>query len=211
MSTFEKNVFVNCPFDEDYRQILIALLFTIRSMGYVPRLALEESDCGTIRIQKITRLIEESRIGIHDLSRMEARKKGECSRMNMPFELGIDYAAKILSHSVENWARKKLLILESQKYQYQKAISDLSGCDIKSHNNDPLEVIKAIRNWFLVEEKIPLPSYNKIWYAFNDFNAFLSEELLKSGHKLDEISGIPVPEVLAHIDTWQMRKALVAA
>ena len=88
---FEKNVFINCPFDEDYRQILLGIVFTILYFGYKPRLSSESADSAETRIQKILCLIEESKFGIHDLSRIVSTGKDEHYRMNMPFELGIDY------------------------------------------------------------------------------------------------------------------------
>jgi len=89
--TFGKNVFINCPFDEAYRPLLEPLLFTIVSFGYCPRIAAERSDSGESRLSKIAELVAESKYSIHDLSRLKAPKAGALQRMNMPFELGIDY------------------------------------------------------------------------------------------------------------------------
>ena len=50
---FSDNVFVNCPFDEEYLPLLRQLLFTIIYLGLKPRIALEELDSGAPRIQKI--------------------------------------------------------------------------------------------------------------------------------------------------------------
>jgi len=55
---FEKNVFVNCPFDNDYRQLLVGIVFTIVYFGYNPRLSLERADSGETRIDKILSLIK---------------------------------------------------------------------------------------------------------------------------------------------------------
>lgn len=82
---FENNVFVNCPFDEKYLEILRSILFTIIYLGFNPRIALERLDSGQPRIQKIVSMIEESKYAIHDLSRIRAEKKGEYFRLNMPF------------------------------------------------------------------------------------------------------------------------------
>lgn len=67
---FDKNVFVNCPFDNDFRQLLLGIVFTIIYFGYRPRLSLERADSAENRIDKITSLINESKFGIHDLSRL---------------------------------------------------------------------------------------------------------------------------------------------
>jgi hypothetical protein len=70
--TFEKNVFVNCPFDEAYLSLLRPILFVILDLGLTPRIALESLNSGKARIEKIIRLIEESKYAIHDLSRLRA-------------------------------------------------------------------------------------------------------------------------------------------
>jgi len=147
---FEKNVFINCPFDEEYRQLLLGIVFTVKYFGYIPRLALERADSAESRISKITQLIKESRFGIHDLSRMVSEGKDEHYRMNMPFELGMDYGCQKLKGG--KWARKKLLVLEKEKYRYHKALSDLSGSDIKNHDNEVSKIVTAVRNWLVTEE-----------------------------------------------------------
>lgn len=38
---FETNVFVNCPFDDDYLPLIRPLLFTIIYLGLTPRITLE--------------------------------------------------------------------------------------------------------------------------------------------------------------------------
>ena len=97
-AAFDSSVFINCPFDEDYHPLLRPLLFTILYLGFTPRIALERSDSGENRIDKISELIASSKYSIHDLSRLKARRAKEFYRMNMPFELGIDYGARRLAH-----------------------------------------------------------------------------------------------------------------
>lgn len=70
-SGYEKNVFINCPFDDEYRALLDAMVFAIHDCGFVPCCALEESDGGDVRLDKIKRLVQSSRYGIHDISRTE--------------------------------------------------------------------------------------------------------------------------------------------
>jgi len=133
---YEKNVFINCPFDDEYLSLLRPILFTIIYLGFIPRISLESFDSGKPRFNKICELIEQSKYSIHDLSRIKARKKGEYFRLNMPFELGLDIGCRIFQK--EKYSDKKHLILEKEKYRYQAAISDLSNSDIKSHKNDPM-------------------------------------------------------------------------
>lgn len=91
---FSRNVFVNCPFDSKYVALLRPLLFTLVYLGYVPRIASESLDSGKPRIEKIVELITESKFSIHDLSRLQSLKEGEFYRLNMPFELGIDFGCR---------------------------------------------------------------------------------------------------------------------
>jgi hypothetical protein len=87
---FDRNVFVNCPFDEAYLPLLRPILFVTLYLGLTPRIALENLDSGRPRIEKIIALIEQSKYAVHDLSRMQAERAGEYYRLNMPFELGLD-------------------------------------------------------------------------------------------------------------------------
>jgi len=85
---FNRNVFVNCPFDDEYLPLLRPLLFCLIYLGFSPRIALESLDSGKPRYDKIVLLIQQSKYAVHDLSRLQASKAGEFYRLNMPFELG---------------------------------------------------------------------------------------------------------------------------
>jgi len=50
-------VFINCPFDDGYRQLFEATIFSVFDCGYIPRCALEVYDSGQVRIEKIFKLI----------------------------------------------------------------------------------------------------------------------------------------------------------
>ena len=199
MDNFDKNVFVNCPFDDDYRQLLLSVIFTIKYLNYIPRLSLERADSAESRIEKIVGLINESKFGVHDLSRIISSEKDEHFRMNMPFELGIDYGAKALKG--DKWGKKQLLVLEKERYRYQKALSDLSGSDIKNHDDEPSKIVKVVRDWFVATENIRAESGNKIWSKFNEFNAYLYDQAVEiDGH--DNVDELQVIEVIRHMDDW---------
>jgi hypothetical protein len=82
------NVFINCPFDDDYKASFEALIFCVTTSGYRVRCALEENNAADIRLEKLYRLIKESGKSIHDLSRVDLGSNG-LPRFNMPFELGL--------------------------------------------------------------------------------------------------------------------------
>ena len=197
--SFEKNIFVNCPFDNDYRRLLIGIVFTIIYFGYKPRLSLESADSAESRIDKILKLIIESKLGIHDISRIVSTDKDEHYRMNMPFELGVDYGC--LKFKGGKWAGKKILILEKERYRYQKAISDLSGSDIKNHDDEVIKVIGAVRDWLVTEELKRGDSGLKVWGSFNEFHAYLYDEVVeKEGH--ESINEVQVSEIIHHMQNW---------
>lgn len=198
---FDSSVFVNCPLDEDYFPLLRPLLFTIVYLGFDPRLASERSDSAENRLDKICGLIRDSKYSVHDLSRLKASRAEEFHRMNMPFELGIEYGSRLFGPTPMN--EKKCLILEKERYDYMKALSDLSGVDIKSHANEPDEVVRAVRNWFV--ETVGLRGVagpTKIWYAFSDFASDFWDARAAEGFTEEERNMMPVPEYVDFMRGW---------
>lgn len=94
MPDFDRSVFINCPFDEEFAPILQAISFCVVFLGFHPRLAPENADNAATRLDRILEIVRTSKYGIHDLSRCRASVEGEFSRMNMPFELGLDHACR---------------------------------------------------------------------------------------------------------------------
>ena len=66
-----RDIFINCPFDDAYSDIFDAILFAIYFCGCKPRCALEIDDGAQIRLDKICDIIAECDLGIHDISRTE--------------------------------------------------------------------------------------------------------------------------------------------
>ncbi len=87
--TYENSVFINCPFDPAYRPLLEAAAFATYECGFFPRASLEVDDSSQVRIEKITTIIRECRLAIHDISRTELDAATQLPRFNMPLELGI--------------------------------------------------------------------------------------------------------------------------
>ncbi len=203
---FDKNVFVNCPFDDEYRPLLRPLLFTISYLGFQPRIALEELDSGAPRIQKIVNLIRSSRYAIHDLSRLQARQRGEFYRLNMPLELGIDVGCRVFGRAPLNL--KRCLILEVQRYRYQAAISDLAGCDIAVHGGSQEAIVTEVRNWLSSKTSTPAAGPARVWTAFLDFMSDNYDELTAQGFSHRDIEALPVDEFLRCIQRWMRRSRL---
>lgn len=197
--SFENNVFINCPFDDQYFPLLKPLLFTIRKLGFNPRISLERNDSGEVRLHKIKELIEESKISIHDLSRAKAKKEGEYFRQNMPFELGIDLGCRDYSPD-EKYKTKKILILEEEKYSTQKALSDLSFADCKCHKGEAEELVYEVRNWFAENILDSPPSASSIWDDYNFFYADLFDKKQKEGFTQKDIDRLPMAEFMKYIN-----------
>lgn len=197
---FEGNVFVNCPFDGQYLPLLRPLLFAIIFLRLKPRIALEAIDSGQLRLDKIVRLIRESRFAIHDLSRIEAGQAGELYRLNMPFELGIDFGCRLFGTA--RLRRKRILVLEAEPYRYKSAISDLAGVDIEHHANQPYRVILKVRNWLknvCLEDAVGAA---RISNAFSDFMAHNYDDLIGRGFSPTEIETLPVSELIECMERW---------
>lgn len=197
---FERNVFVNCPFDPQYLPLLRPLLFTIIYLGLKPRIALEAMDSGQARLDKIVGLIADSKFGIHDLSRMEAAQAGELYRLNMPFELGIEFGCRLFGQGRHK--DKRSLVLEAEPHRYKAALSDLSGSDIESHGNEPYRVIGIVRNWLKNVSPMQAPGPAQIEGAFSDFTIENYNDLTDEGFSPPDIEALPVSELMDRMERW---------
>ena len=56
---YDLDVFINCPFDDAYRPIFLAIVFAAFRCGLRPRSALENANSGQVRIDKIIALIRD--------------------------------------------------------------------------------------------------------------------------------------------------------
>jgi len=140
-----QHVFINCPFDDHYKDLFEAIIFVVLDCGFTPRCALEIDDGSQIRIEKIFNIISECRFGIHDISKTELEATNNLPRFNMPLELGMFLGAK--RYGAGEQTKKVCLILDREKYRYQKFISDIAGQDIRCHEDDPSTAITVVRNW----------------------------------------------------------------
>ena len=124
--TYNDSVFINCPFDDDYKPILRAIVYAIYRCGFYPQTALDEDDGTEIRLLKIIRKMKSCRYGIHDLSRIELNA-ANFPRFNMPFELGLAVAWEKSNPTKHNW-----FVFEAKAYLVQRSLSDLNGRAVQS-------------------------------------------------------------------------------
>lgn len=215
---YEKNVFINCPFDDRYYELLRTLIYSTIYFGFNPRIALESSDSGSSRLEKIVSIIQQSKYAIHDISRLQAKNINEYYRLNMPFELGIDFGLRIFN---KDFSDRRSLILETEKYEYMKAISDINGMDIKNHQDIPEKLIGCLRSWF--SETVGLRNLNsadKIYSDFIKFNTDLYRNRMykyagkhnsteAEGFAKTEIEHLTIPEYIDEIKKWIALKNIV--
>lgn len=206
MRDFAKSVFINCPFDDGYVPLLRVLAFTLLSFGLKPRLALDDTNSVELRMAKILKLIEGCKYGIHDLSRCQATEAGEFFRLNMPFELGIDFACR---KYMPGKSSKHILVLENAQYSVQKALSDFAGYDSVAHGNDALTLMKGLRRWMTPHLKLPLPAPQRLLAAFQDFMADLDAEIKRVGYCSEDIECFPIEETIAYMTEWLIKRAEV--
>lgn len=173
-------------------------------------LALDSQDSGEVRFHKIVDLISTCQYGIHDLSRCTAEEKGEFFRLNMPLELGLDLGARYFGS--DQLRKKKCLIMETERYRYQKAISDIGGSDIKAHKNSPDEVIRIIRDWLVTDAKPRwCPPASEILARYFDFLADEHDRIVKLVWQPNEVARIQVPEFKRNAGAWIRRNYTIIA
>lgn len=171
---YEESVFLNCPFDEEYDELFWAIVFTVHDCGFVARCALEVDDSSDSRIDRIYRLIDRSRLGIHDISRTELDPVHRLPRFNMPLELGIFLGAK--RYGGDKHRDKRCLVLDRERYRFQKFCSDIAGSDIKAHDNDTGKTIRIVRDWLRQWVRAPnavIPGGATIYKRYQEFSSML--------------------------------------
>lgn len=186
MPAFAKSVFVNCPFDPEYRLFYDSMVFAILYLGFDARTSYEESDAGEPRIEKLVRLIAASKFGIHDLSRCRAKKVGEYYRLNMPLELGIDLGCRRFGSPRQK--RKRVLVLDVHRYRFQKAVSDMAGCDIKSYGRTVRKIVRAVSTWLVQSANVPERSVSEISTMHVRFKEDNFDRLQAHGHSVGDIN-----------------------
>lgn len=165
---YTDNVFINCPFDDNYVHLREAMIFVIFDCGFIPRCALEEDNSGDVRFDKIQKMISESKYGIHDISRTDLNNSTKLPRFNMPLELGVFIGAK--RYGSKQQKAKNCLILDKEQYRYQAFISDIAGHDIRAHLDDHKKIITHIRNWLNnSSRRTTIPGGSEILRRYNTF------------------------------------------
>jgi len=195
MASYEDSIFINCPFDPQYRATFHALVFVVHECGYFARSALEIDDSGQVRIQKIQQIISECRLGIHDISRTEPEPESKLPRFNMPLELGLFLGAKRYGDARQQ--SKSCKILDTERFRYQNFCSDIAGQDISAHGGDPEQAIKAVRNWLRANmPAVSIPSGSRMVRRYRLFQDDLPALCASLRLDLDELTFIDYQNIV---------------
>lgn len=197
---FERSVFINCPFDEDFSPILQAISFCVVYLGFHPRIAPENADSSAPRLERILELVRGSKYGIHDLSCCKSTAADEYARMNMPFELGIDHGCRQFGGG--QLTQKQILVLERTRYDYQKALSDIAGWDIQVHEGDFERAVREVRNWLIARAGADRVGAALILGKYIAFQEWYFERELKAGSSEEDIKAYPTAELLVAMHEW---------
>lgn len=116
----------------------------------------------------------------------------------MPFECGVDLGYKFFTKS----NKKKILILDSERYRYQEFISDIAGNDIKAHENEPETAVKNVRDWIRVSSRKKLPWASTIWLEHNEFTYDINNILESEKINFNDIGALPFSDWIQLIKDW---------
>lgn len=176
---YDQDVFVNCPFDDEYRDLFDAIVFAVHDCGFRARCALEADDGTQVRFEKIVDIIRSCRYGVHDLSRTELDAEHELPRFNMPLELGLFLGASRFGGPRQK--QKNALVIDTERFRYQRFISDISGQDVHAHDGNVAKAVEAVRDWLrsaLVargEERVRMRGAEKVYERYRLFLADLPD------------------------------------
>jgi len=192
---YEDNVFINCPFDDEYKPIFDAVIFAVHDAGFIARCALEISDAAQNRFEKIVETISECKYGIHDISRTELDPINSLPRFNMPLELGIFLGCNKFGGTKNRM--KMCMILDKEQYRYQKFISDIAGQDIFAHDNDPKKAIEKVRNWLrIASRRNNIPGGAKIYERYTRFEKDLPDICRVLNVRIEELTFVDFTYVI---------------
>lgn len=182
-----RDVFINCPFSEDYKTYFHAIVFVVIRSGFNPRCALESDDSGDSRFNKICQIIAQCDYGVHDISKTELDVGTSLPRFNMPLELGLFLAAKKFGNREQKL--KKCIIFESTPYDYQKFMSDIAGQDIHSHRRSEKTLVLELSGWLRREtHDHSVPGGSAIYHEYSMFKKELPKLCKAAGLKPREMT-----------------------
>jgi hypothetical protein len=131
---------------------------------------------------------------------------GDLPRFNMAFELGLDLGCRYFGEGA--LAKKQCLVLERERSRYQTVLSDISGNEIRAHNDEPEVLVREVRNWLQVVGGGTPPSGSQVWKRFSLFQSHLALLLEKLGYSPEDVSSMELAEFLQFVREWRDQQKL---
>lgn len=186
-AAYGDSVFLNVPFDKKYSRLFDALVFAVHDCGFIARSALEVDDSGQARVLKILDIVEQSKYGIHDISRAGIDRQTGLARFNMPLELGFFLGAK--RYGTAKQRQKRCLVLDRERYRYRNFCSDIAGQDVRAHNEQPRDAIRAVRDWLSTHKTaVQMPGGKAIFDRYERFRAQLGVQAADLHLEVEELT-----------------------
>jgi hypothetical protein len=70
--------------------------------------------------------------------------------------------------------QKQCLVLDRERYRYRAFCSDISGQDIRAHNDEPRDAIRAVRDWLSTHRvAVLMPGGKTIFERYERFRTQL--------------------------------------
>jgi hypothetical protein len=124
--------------------------------------------------------------------------ENQLPRFNMPFELGLFVGAARFGATAQK--NKMCLILDKERYRFQKFISEIGGQDIAAHKGETDNAIKALRNWLAsIPTKAVLPGGAAIVRRHRAFRSEMPNILQRVELEPDEVT---FPDYVNLVQTW---------
>lgn len=193
IAAYEKSVFINCPYDDEFEPLFHAIVLTVAARGFTPRSARESEGEAEPRIVRIAKGLMESKYSIHDLSRFQGAGPENLARFNMPLELGIALGMRYMKGTTpagHNW-----VALVPEHFMHQKFVSDLAGFDAPDHDQQPATVIRKVAAWLSIQPDFtaPTPTAKTIFEAYPDFCVRLGAA------KANELGTLTWPAIIKNV------------
>jgi len=125
----------------------------------------------------------------------------------MPLELGLFLGAKRFGS--RRHRTKNCLILDIEKYRYQKFISDIAGQDIAAHGGKPNDAIRAVRDWLsaATPHSVKIPGGAVIARRHAQFREELPAACERLQLRVDELT---FPDYVVQVEEWLKANTLAA-
>ena len=165
-----KAVFVNVPFDAAYEPLFVTLIGTLVFLGQEPHCVLEVTEKGDGRLNRIIQLMSGCRMSVHDLSRI-----GTPVRFNMPFELGLACALKLLNPEVY-----EIIVLDARPYRIDRTLSDYKGRDPLVHGGTCDGMLAGLLDTFQTDIEDAAGEFRRATRVLRKSAALMKEQLKSS-------------------------------